>query len=107
RIQDVNGPAFKHHPAYDRSTVGLERRGSHALPMSRLEAVVGEVMVEAIPRDPDGGALGTTEPRRRTDERVQHSLQVESGAADDFQDIGGRRLLLQRLAQFVEQPRVL
>ena len=44
---------------------------------------------------------------RRFHQRVENSLQIESGAADDLEHVGGRRLLLQRFAQFVEQPRVL
>src|SRR5262249_52763353 len=37
----------------------------------------------------------------------KHDLQVEGRSADDLEHVGGRGLLLQRFAQFVEQPRVL
>ena len=47
------------------------------------------------------------QPRRRFDQRVEHRLQVESRAADDLEHVGGRGLLLQRLAQLVEQAGVL
>src|SRR5262245_48013005 len=47
------------------------------------------------------------QPRRRFDQRIKHSLQIERRAADHLQDIGGGGLLLQRFAQLVEQPRVL
>src|SRR5262245_53637572 len=40
-------------------------------------------------------------------ERIQYRLQVEGRATDDFEHIGGRGLLLQRLAQLIEQARVL
>ena len=36
---------------------------------------------------------------RRLDQRVEHRLQVERRAADDLQHVGGRGLLLQRLAR--------
>src|SRR6185295_11118403 len=39
--------------------------------------------------------------------RIQHSLEVEGGPADDLEHVGGGGLLLQRIAQLVEQPRVL
>ena len=39
------------------------------------------------------------QPRRRFDQRVEHGLQVEGRAADDLENVGGRGLLLQRLAQ--------
>ena len=44
---------------------------------------------------------------RRFDQRVEHRLQIEGRAADDLEHVGGGGLLLQRLAQFVEQARVL
>jgi hypothetical protein len=34
-------------------------------------------------------------------------LQIESGPADNLEHVGGRGLLLERFAQFVEQPGVL
>ena len=36
---------------------------------------------------------------RRLDQRIEHRLQIEGRTADDLEDIGGRRLLLQRFAQ--------
>ncbi len=40
-------------------------------------------------------------------QRVEHRAQIEGRAADDLEHIGGGGLLLQRFAQFAEQPRVL
>ena len=51
--------------------------------------------------------VGFAQPRRRFDQRVEHGLQIERRAADDLEHVGGGGLLLQRFAQFVEQPRVL
>src|SRR5215471_16685932 len=47
-----------------------------------------------------------TQAGRRLDERIEHGLQIERRAADDFEHIGGGGLLLQRFSQLVEQPRV-
>jgi hypothetical protein len=54
------------------------------------------------------------EPRRRFDQRVEHSLQVEGGAADNLEHVSSSGLLLQgfgevvsALAQFLEQAGVL
>ena len=41
------------------------------------------------------------------DQRAEHRLQVERRSADDLEHVGGGGLLLQQLAQFVEQPRIL
>src|SRR5215472_10712512 len=40
-------------------------------------------------------------------ERVKHRLQIEGRAADDLEHVGSGGLLLQRLAQLVEQASVL
>ena len=60
-------------------------------------------MIEALPGDPDGGALRAAELRRRFDQRVEHRLQIESRAADHLEHVGGGGLLLQRFAQLVDQ----
>jgi hypothetical protein len=51
--------------------------------------------------------IGVAQPRRRFHQGIEHGLQIEGRAADHLEHVGGRRLLLQRLAQLVEQARVL
>src|SRR6266536_3490174 len=51
--------------------------------------------------------LGVTESRCRFDERVEDRLQIECRAADDFEHVSGRGLLLERFPQLVQQPGVL
>ncbi|MFZ1152920.1 MAG: hypothetical protein WAR76_24835 [Xanthobacteraceae bacterium] len=46
-------------------------------------------------------------PRGRLDERIEHRLKIEGRAANDLEHVGSGGLLLERLPQFVEQPRVL
>src|SRR5215831_15618836 len=58
-------------------------------------------------RTMDGSKFGIAEPRCRFDKCVENCLQVESRPADDFEHVGGGRLLLQRFSQLVEQPSVL
>src|SRR5262249_38093212 len=45
--------------------------------------------------------VGATKAASRFNERLQHRLEVESGAADDLEYVGGGGLLLQRFAQFL------
>ena len=47
------------------------------------------------------------QPHCGFNQSVEHRLQIERRAADDLEHVGGRRLLLQRLAQLVEQARIL
>src|SRR5262249_35429549 len=53
------------------------------------------------------GVVCIAQPRGALDEGVQYLLQIEGRATDDLQHVGGGGLLLQRLAQLVEQARVL
>src|SRR6516165_10810324 len=50
---------------------------------------------------------GLADARRIRQHRLEHGLKFARRRADDAQYLGGRRLLLQRLPQFIEQPRVL
>src|SRR5437016_85196 len=51
--------------------------------------------------------FGIAQAACRFDQRIEHGLQIEGRATDDFEHVGGRGLLLQRFAQLVEQPCVL
>src|SRR5215471_17219446 len=51
--------------------------------------------------------VGLAEPRCRFPKGIENRLQVKGRAADNLEHVGGGSLLLQRLAQFVEQPGVL
>ena len=44
--------------------------------------------------------VNAANPRRALDDGVEHRLHVGGRAADDAEHLGGRRLMLQRLAQF-------
>ena len=47
------------------------------------------------------------EPRGIFGDRIKHRLNIRRRAGDDTQDLARRRLLLQRLLEFLEQPHVL
>src|SRR5262249_48714266 len=54
-----------------------------------------------------GGLVGFTQSGCRFDQRLEHRLEIEGRATDDLEHVGRRGLLLQRLAQLIEQARVL
>ena len=69
---------------------------------------------DAVPIKGDNAIGRIAELDRRSSQAVEHRVEVERRATDDLQHVGGRSLLLQRLAQviglglyLVEQPRVL
>ena len=47
----------------------------------------------------DDALVSRAKPRCRFGQRVEHSLQIEGGPADEFEHLGGRGLLLQRLVR--------
>jgi len=47
-----------------------------------------------------------TESYGGLDKCLKHGLQIERGATDNLEHIGSRGLLLERLPQFVKEPRV-
>ena len=55
----------------------------------------------------DGSNIRPTQTGRRCDQGIEHGPEIESRAADDLEHVGGGCLLLQRLAELVEQPGVL
>src|SRR5271157_5996183 len=71
------------------------------------ETVICSQPVRLTVLPPDHGLFCIAEPRRRLDQRVKHSLEIERRPADYLEHVGGGGLLLQRFAQLVQQPRVL
>ena len=64
--------------------------------------------VDQFPVEPeDRTEAGVAQPRGVLDDGVEDRLDVGRRARDDPQDLGRRRLLLQRLFRLVEQPHVL
>src|SRR6516162_8217825 len=47
-------------------------------------------------RTPNGRVVGAAQPPRGLDQRFQHRLQIEGGATEDLEHVGGGRLLFQR-----------
>ena len=64
------------------------------------EIVVSGVVVAFRLLPSDCGHIRLAKLRGRLGERIEHCLQIERRAADDFQHVRRCRLLLQRLAQF-------
>ena len=69
---------------------------ARATPAKRF-AVIGAACAER----------GLAQPRRLFEHRVEHRREVAGRGIDDPQHLGGRGLLLQRLARLGDQPRVL
>src|SRR5204862_1476538 len=86
----------------------LERRAiEFLLELSRKAVVRQRLKGTVLVRTGDMPDVGLAQSGSRSDQRVEHGLQIEGRAADDLEHVGGGGLLLQRLAKLAEQPRVL
>src|SRR6516164_1007415 len=109
----MNNTPFHRRSPDQTASIQLWRIGFNKFVILRRKPVARSRPVGIATREKNNGILGLTKPGCRLDQSIKHSLQVEGGAADDLEDIGGRRLLLERyrqvaraLAQLAEQPRV-
>jgi hypothetical protein len=112
-VVHMNDASLEQGAPDDRSAARLDGDALQVLlVLQRLlglgaDSVAGCQMVGRASRPPDVGDIRVAQPRRRFDQRVEHHLQVEGRATDHLEHVGGGGLPLQRLAQLVEQPRVL
>jgi hypothetical protein len=86
-------------PARDRRVLG------HISPDRGVPALGHRPISEDVPiANADRPARAADQRHCGSHQRIEHSLQIERRAADDFQHVGGRGLLLQGLLRFVEEP---
>src|SRR5215831_12033852 len=98
--------AFEHSAAGDGRSAGLEPKLSQEVMDFWAKPVACRMLVDSTLLPVNFGHVGLAESSRRLHQRVQNDLQIEGRAADDLEHIGGGGLLLQQLAQLVEQPRI-
>ncbi len=100
-VVDVDDASLEEGPARRRLPAGTVRVSLHdvdelgGLPVRDRHAI--DVPFLAV----DEPLVRAAEPHRALDEARQHRLEVEGRAADDLEDLAGRRLLLERLGEVV------
>src|SRR5262245_58945661 len=98
---------FKQRTTERRAAIGCDWNISDIINKFARKPVRFGAIKDSILLTSNNSLLGIAERRRRLNEGLQHCVQVEGRAANDLEHVGGGRLLLERLAQLVEQPRVL
>ncbi len=111
-VGHVDGARVEH-----RATVGrlaVDRNGELAEASAKNRAMMGDEQELVAVAAEDAHVLRLAQARRALRHGVEHGLDVGRRARDNAQDLGGRRLLLQRLgeggvpgSELAEQPRVL
>src|SRR5262245_7293187 len=107
-IGDLNGFALQQDSRDHTAASRRERLGLHKLiVLSRVTVARRVVIRPDILLAHDRGLIRLTQSCRRLDQCVEHGLEVEGGAADHLEHVGGGGLLLKRFAQLIEQAGVL
>src|SRR5262249_4963387 len=106
-ICDLNCPTSKHGAADNGATTHFDWMILHEPLDFRRMTEIRDLPIHATLLAIDRSHVRIAQSDRRLDERIKHSLKIERRSADDLEHVSGGGLLLQRLSQFVEQPRVL
>ncbi len=113
-IVDVHRAELLEDPGQGRVRPGPDGSAPVVLDERRLGAPEGGGVVGLAVEEEQSAALRLAQPRGVVEDRVEHGLDVGRRARDDAQDLGGGRLLLQRLGQLavsslqlLEQPHAL
>jgi hypothetical protein len=103
-VMYVNGSSVNCGSAGYRVTI--HSSGFSAAPCrQRPEVSYGAKLVTINSMNHD--VVGIAEPRCTFDKRIQYRLNIRRRAGDYAQDLTSRRLLLQRLLEFLEQSNIL
>src|SRR5262249_21467295 len=103
----MDGAASGQRAPENRSAIWRRGGALEIVALLLRETIGGGERVGVACSPPDNGLICLAQSDRRLCQRIEYRLQIESGAADHLEHVGGGGLLLQRLAQFVEQSSVL
>src|SRR5262249_11947264 len=106
-VGNMNHLSFEQDPSVNRTAFRVNRNASGVIHEFGGESV-GSVTIEQLTfLSGNGGFVGIAKASSGFNEGLQHRRQIKCRPADDLEHVGRGCLLLQRLAQLVEQPRVL
>ena len=92
--------AGQHDPTRNRPAIRCNRRLHDAADLGAVDAESCPCSQDVAMPHEDAAVVRTTKFDRGIDQRVEHCREVEGRPADYLQNIGGCRLLAQRLAEF-------
>src|SRR5262249_47611653 len=106
-IGDMYNLTFQQSSSHDRAPLRYHRESTHIFEELRREAIRLGGKEDSACLTGNGGFVGLAQLSSRFNERLQHRLEGKRRAGGHLEHVGGGGLLLQRLAQLVEQARVL
>ena len=98
---------LQRHPAADRAAVDRKGMSEDEILCFLGKAARRDQVIFIVSPPKHHCLIGAAEARHRLHQRVENRLEIDGGAADDLEHVGGGCLLLQGLPQFVKQPHVL
>ena len=94
-VRDVHRPALERRAPDERRATRRDRILLHEFAVLSGRAVRRHELVAVALEPEDEAVLRLRQAGRVLDERVEHALEVEGGAADDLQDVARRGLLVE------------
>src|SRR6266700_5801252 len=92
-------PKLKHGSSGDRPAMHRSRKSRRVFRIFRFESVKGHIPELVVCQAKHVCLVSMAKSCSRFDQRVKDRLQLEGRAADNLEDLGSRRLLLQRFAE--------
>src|SRR5262249_10588894 len=102
-VDDLHRTAFEQSSAHRGSTASADGGTLPKLQKFRRYIMRGHRVARIAIVTENHSSCCAAEPDSRTQESIEHGLQIEGRAADDLEYVGGGGLLLQRLAQLIQQ----
>src|SRR5262245_47827970 len=95
-VRNVNRPTLQHGSPGNRAASWRDWVVFDELPVLLGKPMRGAQVKDIALTTENERVFRLAQPCRRSDERIEHGLQIEGRTADDLEHVGGRGLLLER-----------
>ena len=106
-VGNMNHFTFEQDPPENRTAFRFNRNPLDAIHELDRESMGRRTIEHLTFLSGNNASVGIAKAGGRLNAGLKHRLQIERRAANNFKDVGSGGLLLQRLSQLVEQPRIL
>src|SRR5262245_15031756 len=106
-VGNMHDFALKQGSSHCRATLRNNWLSSQVLNVGIGHTEFSYTFEHAVPLARDTTLISLAQPHGSLHQRIQYCFEIEGRPAYGLKNVRGRRLLLQRFSQLVEQPRIL